>query len=182
MAQGTVGLVIDPQRGWYTDRLVIEPLTRSHATELFEILNDPQLHEFIGGTPQPLPALTDRYARLESRSSADGAEVWCNWVLRERDTGTAVGTIQATLPTDGPACGPAHVAWTVTRRAQGRGYASEAALSLVEHLRNAGWTVVANIHPQHVASQRVARKAGLHPTRHVVDGEIRWECRATHSP
>lgn len=173
--------MIDPERGWCTDRLVIEPLTRGHAAELFEVLNDPRLHEFIGGSPLPLAALADRYARLESRSSVDGAEVWCNWALRERDTGVVVGTVQVTLPSGGSASGPAHIAWTVARRAQGRGYASEAAYSLVALLCGGGWTVVADIHPQHVASQRVASKAGLKPTEHVVEGETRWEQRPNPS-
>jgi RimJ/RimL family protein N-acetyltransferase len=166
--------VIDPGLGWCTERLVVEPLTRDHAEELSAVLDDPRLHEFTGGSPLPLPALAERYARLESRSSPDGTEVWCNWVLRERETGAAVGTLQATLPAGGPSGGPAEVAWVVARRAQGRGYASEATVSLVDRLRGAGWAVVAHIHPQHEASQRVARRAGLHPTEHVVDGETRW--------
>ena len=70
------------------------------------------------------------------------------------------------------------VAWVVVRPAQGRGYATEAARSLVALLQEAGWTVVAHIHPGHLASQRVARGAGLSPTADVRDGEIRWVTRA----
>jgi RimJ/RimL family protein N-acetyltransferase len=82
--------------------------------------------------------------------------------------------VQATLPAGGPGAGPAEVAWVVIRAAQGRGYAKEAARSLVAVLQEAGWTVVAHIHPGHVASQRVARAAGLSPTTDVPDGEVRW--------
>jgi RimJ/RimL family protein N-acetyltransferase len=32
----------------------------------------------------------------------------------------------------------------------------------------------ASIHPEHVASQRVAARIGLLPTDTLVDGEIRW--------
>jgi RimJ/RimL family protein N-acetyltransferase len=95
-------------------------------------------------------------------------------VLRIRATGAAAGTVQATLPAGGPATGPAEVAWVVARAAQGRGYASEAARSLVARLRAQGWAVMAHIHPGHLASQRVARAAGLSPTSEVHDGEIRW--------
>ena len=62
----------------------------------------------------------------------------------------------------------------VARAAQGRGYAKEAARSLVAMLQEAGWTVVAHIHPGHLASQRVARAALLSPTTDVRDGEVRW--------
>ncbi|MFI5080697.1 MAG: hypothetical protein ACHQCE_06480 [Streptosporangiales bacterium] len=41
-------------------------------------------------------------------------------------------------------------------------------------LQAAGWTVVAHIHPGHLASQGVARAAGLSPTGDVHDGEVRW--------
>ena len=84
------------------------------------------------------------------------------------------GTVQATLPAGGPAAGPAEVTRVVIRPAQGRGYATEAARSLVALLHEAGWTVVADIHPGHLASQRVARSAGLSPTADVRDGEICW--------
>jgi RimJ/RimL family protein N-acetyltransferase len=100
--------------------------------------------------------------------------LWGNWVIRVRATGAAARTVQATLPTAGPASGPAEVAWVVARAAQGQGYASEAARSLVFMLRQAGWTVAAHIHPRHHASQRVARAAGLMPTTDIRDGEIRW--------
>src|SRR5215471_21652299 len=94
--------------------------------------------------------------------------------MRVRASGAAAGVVQATLPAGGPTAGPAEVAWVVGRPAQGRGYASEAARSLVALLRDDGWTVVAHIHPGHLASQRVARAAGLSPTGDVYDGEVRW--------
>ena len=82
--------------------------------------------------------------------------------------------MQATLPAGGPAAGPAEVAWVVVRAAQGRGYAREAARSLVAVLQAADWTVVAYIHPGQVASQRVAQAAGLSLTTGIRDGEMRW--------
>jgi RimJ/RimL family protein N-acetyltransferase len=166
--------VIDLDRGWRTDRLALEPLTVAHATELAPLLNDPRLHEFTGGEPVGAAALADRYRRLERRGSPGGDQGWGNWVMRVRATGRAVGTVQATLPADGPAAGPAEVAWVVAREAQGNGYAKEAARSLVALLQADGWTVVAHIHPGHLASQGVARAAGLSPTGEVHDGEVRW--------
>jgi RimJ/RimL family protein N-acetyltransferase len=130
--------MVDPERGWATRRLHVEPLRPAHAAEMFAVLDDPGLHEFTGGAPLPLPDLTRRYAALASRRSPDGGQVWCNWVLRERASGTAVGTVQATLPRSGPDAGEAEVAWVIGRAAQGRGYAREAAASLVERLHAAG--------------------------------------------
>ena len=99
----------------------------AHAAELAPLLDDPRLHEFTGGAPASAAALADRYRRLEKRRSPGGDQGWGNWVMRVRATGRAAGTVQATLPTGGPA----EVAWVVAWEAQGRGYAKEAARSLV---------------------------------------------------
>ena len=156
--------MIDLDSGWPTERLDFEPLAVTHAAELAPLLDDASLHEFTGGAPLPAAALAARYARLAARRSPDGGQLWGNWVVRIRATGAPAGIMQATLPVGGPAAGPAEVAWVVVRAAQGRGYAKEAARSLVAVLQEAGWTVVAHIHPGHLASQRVARGAGLSPT------------------
>ena len=166
--------MIDLERGWPTERLDLEPLAVAHAAELASLLDDAALHEFTGGTPLSAAALAARYARLAARRSPCGDQLRGNWVIRVRATGAAAGTVQATLPAGGPAAGPAEVAWVVARAAQGRGYASEAARSLVTALRQAGWTVVAHIHPGHHASQRVARAAGLSPAAASHDDETRW--------
>ena len=166
--------MIDLDQGWHTERLDLEPLTADHAAELAPVLDDAALHEFTGGVPLSAAALAERYTRLAARRSPDGHHLWGNWVMRVRDTGDAVGTLQVTMPAGGPDTGPAEVAWVVGLRAQGRGYAREAARGLVALLREAGWTVAAHIHPAHVASQQVARAAGLAPTEEVQDGEIRW--------
>ena len=150
-----------------------------HAAELAPVLDDTALHEFIGGAPLSEAALAARYAHLVKRRSPDGRQLWGNWVMRVRGTGLAAGTVQATLPADGPAAGPAEVAWVVGRQAQGHGYAKEAASGLVALLREQGWTVIAHIHPAHLASQRVARAAGLSPTGEVHDGEVRWVTPST---
>jgi len=162
--------VIDLDSGWHTERLDLEPLTVAHAAELAPLLDDLRLHEFTGGAPASAAALADRYRRLEKRRSPGGDQGWGNWVMRVRATGRAAGTVQATLPTGGPA----EVAWVVAWEAQGRGYAKEAARSLVALLLADGWAVVAHIHPGHLASQGVARAAGLSPTADVHDGEVRW--------
>jgi RimJ/RimL family protein N-acetyltransferase len=171
---GYRGQVADADEGWRTERLDVEALTVDHAAELAPLLNDLALHEFTGGAPLDPGALAVRYALLASRRSPDGSQVWGNWVIREHGSGAAAGTLQATMPAAGPGAGPAEVAWVVARRYQGQGYAKEGARSLVARLCRAGWTVIAHIHPGHLASQGVARAAGLSPTGDTHDGEVRW--------
>jgi RimJ/RimL family protein N-acetyltransferase len=166
--------VLNLAEGWRTARLTVEPLSTAHASEMHVVLADPALHMFIGGEPRSAAELEARYARLAVGRSDDGAEVWANWVVRVTATGAAAAELQATIPAAGPSTGPALVAWVVGTGFQRRGYATEAATSLVTRLRAAGWSVAADIHPDHVASQRVARTAGLELTDQLVDGEQRW--------
>jgi RimJ/RimL family protein N-acetyltransferase len=177
-----VGRGIDLDQGWCTERLDLEPLVAGHAAELGPLLDDVALHKFTGGKPLSGAALAARYARLAHRRSSDGSQLWGNWVIRVRATGVAAGTVQATVPAAGPSAGPALVAWVVAGQAQGRGYAKEAACSLVLQLHESGWLVVAYIHPGHLASQHVARAAGLSPSSEFLDGEIRWTSRPAMAP
>ena len=166
--------MIDLDEGWRTERLDLEPLTPEHAAELAPALDDLDLHRFTGGVPLSIRDLTERYGLLTDRQSPDGLYLWGNWALRLRETGAAIGTVQATLPAGGPGGAPAEVAWIVARQAQGHGYASEAARSLTGRLIDEGWSVAAFIHPGHRASQGVARAAGMAVTDVVRDGEQCW--------
>jgi RimJ/RimL family protein N-acetyltransferase len=152
-----------------TSRLDVLPLRVEHAEEMAEVLGDPVLHEFIGGAPHSPEALRARYARLAA-GSPDPAVSWCNWVLRVRQGQALVGTVQATVVEGG-----AEIAWVVGSGWQGRGFASEAAVGLVEWLEQQGVReVVAHIHPDHHASAAVATAAGLTATTEHQDGETRW--------
>ncbi|MGW0332119.1 GNAT family N-acetyltransferase [Streptomyces sp. NPDC003011] len=156
-----------------TPRLDLLPLRAEHAEEMAAVLSDPALHAFTGGTPHSPAALRDRYERLVA-GSPDPAVSWCNWVLRPRAQACLVGTVQATV-TRADAGHLAEIAWVVATPWQGRGFASEAARALVGWLgRGSVRTVVAHIHPGHLASAAVARAAGLAPTEDEQDGERRW--------
>jgi len=156
-----------------TGRLDLLPLRVEHAAQMAAVLADPALHEFTGGAPLSPEALRSRYERLVA-GSPDPAVCWCNWVIRLRDRGCLTGTVQATISADsGPA---AEVAWIVGLPWQGRGIATEAARALVTWLgQQSVRTVIAHIHPGHRASAAVAAAAGLSPTGHRQDGEIRWQ-------
>jgi len=161
-----------------TERLRLTPLVPDDAEEMVEVLGDERLHEFIGGAPASLAELQERYLRMVA-GPGRADEVWCNWIVRRQGDDRPVGTVQATLVrADGR--WSAEVAWVIGVAAQGKGFASEAALALVDGLRAQDVDDVrANIHPDHAASAAVARAAGLQPTDRTVDGEVVWELPAT---
>lgn len=154
-----------------TRRLTLVPLDVEHADEMAVVLADPKLHTFIGGAPESLPELRSRYMRLVAGSPEPGVS-WHNWVIRL--DGRLVGTVQATIMADAP--GPvAEIAWVVGTAWQGSGIATEATRGLVGWLREQQVrTVIAHIHPEHLASAAVATAAGLAPTDQQHDGETRW--------
>ena len=156
-----------------TERLLLEPLRPEHADEMVGVLADERLHDFIGGRPLELGELRDRYRHLAAGRSADGRQVWLNWVVRGRHDGAAMGTVQATVtPAEGPR---ALVAWVIGTPWQRRGVATEAARALIEWLRDQGVrTIAAHVHPKHEASQQVARRVGLVPTDEECEGERVW--------
>ena len=154
-------------------RLRLVPLTVADADEMVGVLSGAALYAFTGGAPPGLDELRARYAWQVAGRSPDGREEWRNWVLRLGPGGQAVGYVQATI-TGEEQC--AEIAWVIGLEWQGRGYAIEAARALVAWLDSRGVRVIqAHIHPDHAASARVARRAGLAPTGVTEGGEQLWQ-------
>jgi RimJ/RimL family protein N-acetyltransferase len=164
-----------------TERLLLEPLSVDHVDELAPLLDDVRLHHFTGGAPADVAALRSLVERQVVGHSPDGSEEWLNWVARRRVDGRAVGTLQAgvSVTESGPV---AAVAWVTAVPHQGQGYAKEGAQAVADHLRSRGrMTLVAYVHPGHIASMAVARSIGLQATDVVVDGEVCWSDAGTGS-
>lgn len=158
-----------------TERFCLEPLSVVYAAEMVGVLADPSHYEFIGGAPPTGDDLERRYAAQCVGQSVDGSQWWLNWVIRNKNSGLAIGFVQATVHhrTRG-LC--ADIAWVVAREAQGRGAATEAARAMIGWLRRHNVsTFAAYIHPEHAASITVAKRLGLAPTSTIEDGELRWE-------
>jgi RimJ/RimL family protein N-acetyltransferase len=154
-----------------TARLSLEPLAFHHIDELSRVLSDPQLHQFIGPTNQPDLRLT---LERQLRGSPSEAVSWCNWAVRLAMEDCLVGAVQATVFCHRDRLS-AEVAWVLAVAWQRRGLAQEAARALVSWLAEFDvQTVVAYIHPQHAASQAVARAMGLVPTKDWRAGEVAW--------
>jgi ribosomal-protein-alanine N-acetyltransferase len=112
-----------------TRDLTLEPQTAAHAEEMFAVLSDPAIYEYKNKAPQSIEWLRARFARLESRLSADGQEQWLNWVIRLR-TAQLIGYVQATVsPNDRAA-----IAYEFSSAYWGRGLAFQAAQAMLAEL------------------------------------------------
>ena len=106
--------------------VVLEPQTAMHAAEMFQVLSDPAIYEFENEPPQSLEWLRTRFAKLETRASADGHEQWLNWVIR-LPTSELIGYVQATVHADGRA----GIAYELTSSHWGRGLAYAAVDAMI---------------------------------------------------
>jgi RimJ/RimL family protein N-acetyltransferase len=159
-----------------TTRLKLLPVRPEDATEMVGVLADPSLYRFIGGAPHPLPELEALYRRWV-RGAPRSGETWHNWVIRRGEGGEAIGHLQATVLSDDRS---ADIAWMVGTAWQRHGYATEAARALVGWLEANGIeTITAHVHPDNVASSRVAERAGLAVTDEIEDGEVLWRRAAS---
>jgi RimJ/RimL family protein N-acetyltransferase len=160
-----------------TDRLVLTPLRQADADAMAAVLDDEQLHEFIGGHPAGYADLHRRYGRLAA-GSGDPDQIWLNWIVRLGVDQQPIGTAQATVTRLGDGWAAA-IAWVIGVPWQARGFATEAAQALIGWLQGQGTNVVtANIHPDHHASAKVAARAGLTATTEEIDGERVWRTAA----
>ncbi len=112
-----------------TGRLTLEPQTEAHAEAMFVVLSDPAIYEHENEPPASLEWLRTRFAKLESRTSADGGDQWLNWVIR-LPTDDLIGYVQATVHPDGRAA----IAYELASAYWGRGLAHEAVGAMMNEL------------------------------------------------
>ena len=138
---------------------------------MLPVLSDDELYEYTGGgPPQSTADLAAWFGALESRKSPAGEELWLTWLLFKIEGHTALGYVQATVRHNA-----AEIAWLVGSAWQGTGYASEAASALTAWLTtNKLNRISASIHPDHLASHRVAQAAGLSNSGQIKHGEQVW--------
>ena len=112
-----------------TNGLTLEPQTAAHAEPMFAVLCDPAIYEHENQPPPSLEWLRERFARLESRRSADGSEQWLNWVIR-LPTSELIGYVQATVHANGRA----GIAYELASAYWGRGFARRAVQAMIGEL------------------------------------------------
>ncbi|UFS59566.1 GNAT family N-acetyltransferase [Subtercola endophyticus] len=162
-----------------TSRFTLEPLRLQHADEMVDVLGDEALYRFTGGQAPSLEVLRGRYARQVVGHSVSRDSGWLNWIVRSKASAQAIGFVQATLSGVGEHR-RAELAWVVAPAAQGAGAATESASAVRAWLNGSGiQRAGALIHPDNIASQRVAAHVGMHETSTMVDGEALWQ---THLP
>src|SRR4051812_44824605 len=117
-----------------TTRLDLIPITSALAPEMFQVLGDPGLYEYMNSSPPANVATLFRQFEIwEGRRSPDRSELWLNWALRLKSNNLLMGHVQAGVFAD-----HADIAWILGVRWQHLGYATEAANAVVDLLLRIG--------------------------------------------
>jgi RimJ/RimL family protein N-acetyltransferase len=141
-------------------RVTLEPQTAEHAAEMFAVLSDPAIYTYENSPPPSVEWLRTRFEKLETRRSADGTELWLNWVVR-LESEPLIGYVQATVFPNGKAA----IAYEFSSAYWGRGLACEAAEALMrelaEHYHVTHFTAVAK--SANERSLRLLERLGFAP-------------------
>lgn len=156
-----------------TARLRLRLWRADDLDDLERINSDPRFTRFLnpGGAVYSPDWTADKLARMREDWERDG---WGSWAIEDRETGRFVGRVGFQVHRFWPA--DVELGWGIDPELWGRGLATEAAREAARHgFEVLGFPrVVSILHPENVASIRVAEKLGERPyaSVHWDDGGI----------
>jgi ribosomal-protein-alanine N-acetyltransferase len=143
-----------------TERLHLRPLTEADAEALARLFAQPEVVRYSGGHSPSLDEVREGLRRhIAAYYGPDGYGLLA---VELADTGEVVGRV-GLLTTELDATADVELHYHLMREAWGNGLATEAACAVLDWARRERGVrrVVAAIHPENQASQRVAEKCGL---------------------
>ena len=159
-----------------TERLELAPLTRDEIEALLAG-DGGRLRDLTGASfPRPAappPYMADPLPEVLNRLAARPEEApWWNWLMLERETGRAVGSVAFGGPPD--ETGAVLIGYAMYPQFEGHGYATEAVRALIEWaFHQPGVTVVRALAPVwNTPALRVAENVGMRPVAADEDDDI----------
>lgn len=158
-----------------TARLKLVPLTARFNEDLFWLFHEPEVADWLFLTGPPTRE------QLAARTTAH-EQIWAErgygmFAVVEKASDRFVARVGAMLT---PETGRMEIAWSTTRDAWGKGYASEAARASIDFAfaHSALDALDCYLRPDNTASRRVAEKVGFRyqDTRYLYDRPLRYYC------
>lgn len=155
-----------------TGRLVLRQFTIDDWESLAALHSDPEVCRFIGG----VKSVDESRKRLEQWIAEYDRYGFSKWAVVLRATGEFVGRCGLALEQIEDVA-EWELGWTLARRFWGHGYATEAASAAMDQwFRVLGKPrVISLIHPQNLASARVAQRIGMK-----YDRTVQWQGTETN--
>lgn len=151
-----------------TDRLRLRPFDERDLEEYAAMCADPDVMRYIAdGRPLDRPGSWRSLALMLGHWMLRG---YGQWALQLKDDGHFVGRAGLWQPEGWPGL---EVGWALTPRFWGQGLATEAGQATLDFAWNqlGADNVISIIHPDNIASQRVAERLGLQLQRNTTLGD-----------
>jgi RimJ/RimL family protein N-acetyltransferase len=138
-----------------TERLILRPPVLEDFEPWTEMMSDPVAARFVGGV-QPPAGVWRGLMGMAGSWALTGVSMFS---VVEKETGRWIGRVGPWRPHGWPGN---EVGWGLSRKAWGKGYATESASAAMDYAFDVlGWDEVIHcIDPQNAASQRVAERLG----------------------
>jgi RimJ/RimL family protein N-acetyltransferase len=139
-----------------TKRLRLRPRTLDDLDAIVAMDSDEEVRRYIGGPREPVAHRAEVRANIVDGRPAP----YFAWGIEWKDR---AGFLGQCLLAQSPLPGTTEIGWRLLRTSWGQGIATEAASAVLRHALDDLQVepVVALIHPDNAASQRVAQKIGL---------------------
>lgn len=152
-----------------TERLVLRPWSATDLDAYFDIYSRWDVMQYLGNPPRTLGSREEAAERLAARGTPDPAgPPYGSWAVCEQDGDRPVGTVLLRqLPWSAtvdpvPQESDVEVGWHLHPAVWGRGYATEAARTMLDRAWSHG---VAEVHavtyPENASSQAVCCRLGM---------------------
>jgi ribosomal-protein-alanine N-acetyltransferase len=156
-----------------TARLKLVPLSARFNDDLFRLFNEPEVADWLFLTGPPTREQLE--ARTKIHEQIWAARGYGMFAVVEKASERFVARVGAMTT---PETGRIEIAWSTTRDAWGKGYASEAAAASIAHTFAASRLegLDCYLRPDNTASRRVAEKVGFRyeDTRFLYDRPLRY--------
>ncbi|MGN6752013.1 MAG: GNAT family N-acetyltransferase [Intrasporangium sp.] len=145
-----------------TDRLTLRGWSHDEAPRLLDMLGRKDVTQWLGdGEPWIMADLEEAHRTIDRYAERSATPPIGIWAVEVRDTGQVAGSVML-LPLPRSEAGEVEIAWHLHPDSWGRGYATEAALALLEYGFRSGLSeVLAVTHVGNDASARVCGRLGM---------------------
>jgi ribosomal-protein-alanine N-acetyltransferase len=143
-----------------TERLILRHFEISDAEDLFRIYSDSETMKFMGDGPPTLEAARENLkTRIDKYSKTHGPDIWAAVLKKNNRFIGRCGLLRSTINGNEET----EVGYLIDRDFWGRNIATEAARGVLDFAFNQLeiGRIVALIHPENIASKKVAEKVGM---------------------
>lgn len=148
-----------------TERLVLRGIKNSDAESILKYRSNPQIYKFQNWKPQRIEDVK-KFISEKIAKAPNTPDTWYQLGILIKETGNLVGDIGVHFI--GPDCLQVEIGFTLSLEYQGKGYATEAVIGIINCLFNdfKKHRIVASVDPQNTKSIALLERIGMKKEAH----------------